>query len=81
MDKQVFRRVETVLANHDTELLAIAGVVGVGIGLTEQGDQPVIHVYVNNMETTGGMIPTAIPKQVQGVPVRIITTGEVKAQE
>jgi hypothetical protein len=80
VDKQAFRRAEAVLANHETELLTIPGVVGVGIGLTEQGGQPVIHVYVN-VKATGGTIPAAIPQQVKGVPIRIIQTGEVKAQE
>ena len=35
----------------------------------------------SNGEATGEMIPTAIPKRLQGVPVRIIRTDEVQAQE
>ena len=80
VDKRELRRAEEVLARHDTGILSIAGIVGVGVGLTKEGNRAAIHVYVN-VEETGGTIPIALPRQVEGVPVRIIETGEVKAQE
>jgi len=79
VDKEELRIVEEVLANNEAKLMSIPGVVGVGIGLTEKGDRPAIHVYVN-VEATGGTIPAAIPKQIDSVPVRVIETDEIKAQ-
>ena len=56
VDKRELRRAEEVLARHDTEILSISGVVGVGVGLTKEGNRAAIHVYVN-VEETGGNNP------------------------
>jgi hypothetical protein len=68
-----------VLERHKECLLQIPGVVGVGIGLTEEGDRSAIHVYVDM--TAGGTAPSAVPKKLDSsVPVRIISTNEIKAR-
>jgi hypothetical protein len=77
--KEQFRRAEKVLAAHEARLLSLPGVVGVGIGMTKKGDQPAIHVYLN-VKAAGGESPTAIPKQIDKVPVRVIETDEIKAR-
>lgn len=77
-DEQV-RSAEQALANNEAKLMSIPGVVGVGMGLTETGDRPAIHVYVN-VAATGGQIPAAIPRQIDNVPVRVIKTDEFKAR-
>lgn len=77
-DKQL-RTAEKVLGNNEAKLMSIPGVIGVGMGLTETGDRPAVHVYVN-VEATGGQIPTAIPGQIDNVPIRIIKTDEIKAR-
>jgi gas vesicle protein len=78
MDKKRLSRAEEALAKNESKLMSIPGVVGVGVGLTEKGDRPAIHVYFN-VKTTGGTIPPSIPKQIDNVPVRVIETDEIKA--
>jgi hypothetical protein len=77
--KEQFRRAEKVLAAQEARLLSLPGVVGVGIGMTEKGDQPAIHVYLN-VKAAGSERPAAIPKQIDKVPVRIIESNEIKAR-
>lgn len=69
---------EKVRAENEAKLLAIPGVAAVGTGLTEQGDQSAIHVYVNT-KATGGR-PAAIPSEIENIPVRVITTDEIRAR-
>lgn len=70
---------EQIRTDNEAKLLAIPGVAAVGTGLTEQGDQSAIHVYVNVKET-GGRIPGAIPREIENIPVRVITTDNIKAR-
>jgi hypothetical protein len=79
VDEGQLGRAEKVLAQNEAKLMGVPGVVAVGMGLTEQGDRPAIHVYVNK-QATGGRVPTAIPKQIDNVPVQIIETDEIKAR-
>jgi hypothetical protein len=79
IDEKALQTASAVLARHEAELMSAPGVVGVGLGLTEKGDQPAIHVFLN-VKATGGTIPAAIPKQIENVPVRIIETDEIKAR-
>jgi len=77
VDEAEMSKAMAVQVMHEAALMKISGVVGVGIGLSEKGDHPAIHVYVNT--TTPFYSPTAIPKQLDGVPVVIIEGGEIKA--
>ena len=79
VEKDEVRIAEEVLATNAAKLMSISGVVGVGMGLTEQGDRPAIHVYVQT-QVTGGTVPAAIPKQINNIPIRIIETDEIRAQ-
>ena len=79
LDERQLRTAEKVLASNEAKLMGMPGVVGVGMGLTEKGNRPAIHVYVNT-QATGGTIPIAIPKEIDGVPVRIMETDEIKAR-
>ena len=79
VNKEALRMAEEVLATNAAKLMSIPGVVGVGMGLAEQGDRPVIHVYVQT-QVTGGTVPAAIPKQINNVPIRIIETDEIRAR-
>jgi hypothetical protein len=73
------RRAQEVLAAHEAHLMGIPGVVGVGVGMTEQGDRAAIHVFVN-VAATGGKVPTALPQLLEDVPVRVIQTDAMKAR-
>jgi hypothetical protein len=65
----------TALEKHQDRLMAIPGVVGVGIGGSE--DSPVIVVMV----TTGGAaMRKQLPDQIEGYPVKVEVTGEITAQ-
>jgi hypothetical protein len=64
-----------VLARHTPRLMAIPGVVGTAQG--EQGGRPCIVVYVK--EETDSLV-IAIPSSLEGFPVRIQATGEIKPQ-
>ncbi len=65
-----------VQARHEHALMAIDGVVGVGIGLSEDGTTHVIEVYVKKHTPE---IEGKLPKQLDGVKVRIVETGEIRA--
>jgi hypothetical protein len=79
VEKEALRMAEEVLAANQAKLLSMPGVIGIGMGLTEQGDRPAIHVYVQT-QATGGTVPAAIPKQINNVPIRIIETDEIRAR-
>ena len=63
-------------ARHEEEIFGIHGVVGTGIGADEDGNA-VIEVYVKGAakKTVG----QPIPDELDGVPVRVIETGEIRA--
>ena len=63
-------------ARHEEELFGIRGVVGTGVGADEDGNA-VIEVYVKGAakKTVG----QPVPDELDGVPVRVIETGEIRA--
>lgn len=70
--------INAVLARHDKELLAIPGVVGVYVGVLDDGKTPCLKVMLaqKSPETE-----RAIPKSMEGFPVVIEVTGEIKPLE
>ena len=70
------RTIEEVLKEHTDEWMSIAGVVGTAIGKLE--GQPCIKVLVVK-ETEE--LTRRIPSQVEGFPVVIQGTGEIRALE
>lgn len=66
--------IECVLRKHEDTLMAIEGVVGVGIQTSEVGDD-VIVVYVSD-ET----VAQRIPQTLDGFPVEAIVSGEFETQ-
>jgi hypothetical protein len=67
--------IEAVKAANEARLLAIDGVVGVGIG--ERDGTPVIDVYLaNDTPVSSGVIPNTI----DGYPVDVSVTGPITAQ-
>jgi len=79
MDNAEIQKAQAALAKHEATLMNVPGVVGVGIGMTETGNDAAIHVYLD-VQATGGTIPAAIPEQLDHVPVRVIKTDEMKAR-
>ena len=72
------RDINDVLRAHDKELLAIPGVVGVYIGVLGDGKTACLKVMLarKSPETE-----RAIPGNLEGYPVEIEVTGEIKPLE
>jgi hypothetical protein len=79
VDNAELQKAQAALAKYDAMLMNIPGVVGVGVGMMETGDHLVIHVYLN-VPATGGTVPPAIPTQLDGLPVRVIKSGNIRAR-
>ena len=69
------RDINAVLRDHDKELLAIPGVVGVYVALLEDGKTPCLKVMLarESAETS-----RALPKTLEGYPVVVEVTGEIR---
>ena len=69
------RDINAVLAAHDKELLAIPGVVGVYVGVREDGHTPCLKVMLarETPESARG-----IPRLLEGYPVVTEVTGEIR---
>ena len=65
-----------VKKEHDKQLMEIRGVVGTGISRGAKG-QPVIEVYVERLNES---LRQKVPKELDGVAVRIVETGEFTAR-
>lgn len=68
------KAIEKVLKEHTKELMSIPGVVGTGQSLCD--DKPCIKVYVIQ-ETPE--LEQKIPRILEGYPVVIKETGEIRA--
>ena len=69
--------INAVLKDHDKELLAIPGVVGVYVGLLPDDKTPCLKVMVVK-ETED--LKRRIPKTIEGYPVRIEESGVIRPQ-
>lgn len=77
-------RVKAVKAVHEKDLLSKANVVGVGVGLRRRDDkaasQVCIVVSVRRKVPAEQLAPAdRIPSQIDGVPVDVQATGEIRA--
>jgi len=70
--------INAVLRRHDKELLGIPGVVGVYVGVLQDGKTPCLKVMLaqKSAETE-----RAIPKSIEGFTVVLEVTGEIKPLE
>jgi hypothetical protein len=69
------RDINAVLRDHDKELLAIPGVVGIYVAVLEDGKTPCLKVMLarKTPETDRD-----IPKSIEGYPVVSEVTGEIR---
>lgn len=72
MSKDVVASATAVRDRHEDELMRITGAVGTGVGIGDQPGQPAIIVYVKRMTPQA---QAAAPKQVEGLPVKLIESG------
>jgi hypothetical protein len=76
-NQRALEAVSKVKEKHEEAILRIEGVVGIGVGLsdTEPG-QVVIEVYTKK---PAHEMRHLIPEAIEGIPVKIIETGEIVA--
>lgn len=61
-----------IQARHEAEVLAIPGVVGIGIGPAADADRLEFKLYVSELDAAARQ---AIPRDLEGVPVKVEVTG------
>jgi hypothetical protein len=65
---------------HESRLLQLANVTGVGTGRDEYSGEDVIVVFVTRTVPRGRLRPEdVVPGELEGVPVRVLAIGEVDA--
>jgi hypothetical protein len=77
-------RAKAVKARHAGRLMALPGVVGVGVGLRQRGgrstDEVAIVVMVERKLPVDRLSSAeALPAELEGVPVDVQETGEIRA--
>ena len=74
-DNPTRRDINVVLRAHDEELLKLPGVVGVAVGLLPDDKTPCLKILL------ACKIPAterALPKSIEGYPVVVEVTGEIR---
>jgi hypothetical protein len=66
------RLLKQIQKRHETRLLSVPGVSGVGIGMDEAGMNAVLVVFCEKLTAK---VRTAIPSELEGVQVRLIESG------
>lgn len=69
------RDINAVLAEHDDQLLALPGVVGVYVGLMSDEKTPCLKVM---LARDNSAVKRSIPPVIEGYPVITEVTGEIK---
>jgi hypothetical protein len=77
-EETVLKDINKVMEVHTTELMSISGVVGVYIGLLDETEIPCIKVMVIKKNRD---LEKKIPKSLEGHPVIIVESGEIKPFE
>ena len=68
--------IQDVKAQHEADLMAVPGVVSVGIGMDDDGNK----VIVVGVESNQPEILAQVPQAVDGYPIRVDVVGKMKAQ-
>ena len=69
------RDINAVLADHDRELLALPGVVGVYVGLLKDNRTPCLKVMLRKKAPD---LEKTLPRSLEGHPVITEVTGEIR---
>ena len=72
MSKDVVTSATAVRDRHEDELMRIPGAIGTAVGASDQPGQPAIVVYVKKMTPEA---QAAAPKEMEGVPIKLIQNG------
>lgn len=68
------RDINAVLADHDQDLLAIPGVVGVYVGLLKDEKTPCLRVMLARKDAS---LESRVPRTLEGHPLVTEVTGEI----
>jgi hypothetical protein len=84
MSEKTIQQAVAIKARHEARLMQKANVVGVGVGFREQGgkltDQVALVVNVTHKLPRDQLAPEdLIPAEIEGVPVDVRETGEIRA--
>ncbi|WP_338695266.1 hypothetical protein V2W30_09485 [Streptomyces sp. Q6] len=67
---------------HESRLMELANVTGVGTGRDEHSGADVIVVFVSRKVPRDRLrAQDVVPEELDGVPVRVLAIGEVRAQD
>ncbi len=69
------RDINAVLRDHDKELMAIPGVVGVFVGVLSDGTTPCLKVMAARKTPE---LVRQVPKSIEGYPVVVEETGIIR---
>jgi hypothetical protein len=69
------RDINAVLADHDDQLLAIPGVVGVYVAVLDDQKTSCLKVMLARKDET---LERSIPRRIEGYPVVTEVTGEIR---
>jgi hypothetical protein len=72
---QARRDINAVLRDHDRQLMALANVIGVYVGLLDDGKTPCLKVMLSKRSPE---TDRAIPRTIEGYPVIIEVSGEIR---
>lgn len=79
MSEDQLRSAIKVQKNNESALLAMPGVVAVGVGMDENDGEPAVHVYLNTGSPAASLSRSVMPRKIDGITVRIIETGPIRA--
>jgi hypothetical protein len=84
VSEKAIQQAMAVKARHEARLMQKANVVGVGVGFREEGgkftDQVALVVNVIRKLPKDQLAPEdLIPTEIEGVPVDVRETGEIRA--
>jgi hypothetical protein len=72
VSKDLVDSATAVRDRHEDELMKIPGAVGTAIGMSDRPGQPAIEVYIDKMTPEAR---AKAPKEVEGLPVKLIENG------
>lgn len=68
-------KIRSIKSTNERGWMALPGVVAVGIGLVSGGKPGIVVSVANNLNEIRSKIPTV----VEGIPVEVQETGEIRA--
>lgn len=80
-EQQDWERAKAASDKYGRDLLAIDGVTGVATGVIRKSDKtvPCVKVYLKSEVGRGSIEDGKIPHELDGVPIDVVVSGEIRA--